>query len=85
MIKSYFHIPCLDVIIIFVSRSELVQNIESLVKLNTHIPSPRFMRLNVKYSFTTFGNTPKVDTKTTMNEKKKKNHLIMMYNASTFK
>ena len=41
------------------------------------------MLLNIYYSLATFGNTPKVDIKTTMNEKK--NQLIMMYNASTFK
>ena len=32
-----------------------------------------FMLLNVCYSFATFGNTPKVDTKATMNANKKKN------------
>ena len=60
-------------IIIFVSQSESMQNIESLVKPNSHIPSLRFMLLNGNYSFATFGNIPKVDTKATMNEKKKKN------------
>ena len=64
----------------------------------THIS--RFMPLNVCDSLATFGNTPKVDIKATMNEKKididhsvqwlyfqkkKKSILIIMYNGSTFK
>ena len=62
------HIPCLTMITIIVSQNELVHNVESLVKLNFHIPSPRFMHLNVCCSLVTFGNTHKVDTKATMNE-----------------
>ena len=57
-------------ITIIVSQNELVHNVESLVKLNSHIPSRRFTRLNVCCSLVTFGNTHKVDTKATMNEKK---------------
>ena len=73
-------------ITIIVSQNELVHNVESLVKLNFHIPSPRFMHLNVCCSLVTFGNAHKVDTKATMNEKKNdKSTLIMVYNASTFK
>ena len=62
------HIPCLTMITIIVSQNELVHNVESLVKLNFHIPSPRFTHLNVCCSLVTFGNTHKVDTKATMNE-----------------
>ena len=54
------------------------------------------MLLNVCDSLATFGNTPKMDTKATMNEKnhnvqwlyfqkKKKSILIIVYNGSTFK
>ena len=43
------------------------------------------MLLNVNSSIATFGNTPKVDTKATNNEYKKKNQLIMVYNDSNFK
>ena len=43
------------------------------------------MLLNVYCSLATFGNTPKVDTKATNNEYKKKNQLIMVYNDSNFK
>ena len=50
-----------------------MQIIELLIKLNSYIPSLRCMILNVFYSLAAFGNTPKVDTKATMNEKKIKN------------
>ena len=44
------------------------------------------MLLNVCYLLAIFGNTPKVDTKVTMNEKKnEKAIVIIVYNASTSK
>ena len=44
------------------------------------------MLLNVCYLLAIFGNTPKVDTKVTMNEKKnEKSIVIIVYNASTSK
>ena len=43
------------------------------------------MLLKVCYSLATFGSTPNVDTKVTMNENKKENQLIMVYSAFTFK
>ena len=76
------HIPCLSMTIIFVSQSESMQKIESLVKHNYHL-FPKFMFLKVCCSLATFRNTPQNGHKGNHEWKEnEKSILIMVYNAS---
>ena len=79
------HIPCLTMIIIFVSRSELMQNIKSLVKHNSHTLS-KIHALNYRLLTCNIWKYPQIGYKGNYEWKEnEKSKLIMLYNASTFK
>ena len=80
-----FHIPCLTMIIIFVSQSELVQNIESLVKHNFHILS-KIHALKCKFLYCNIWKHPQSGYKGNHEGKEnEKSILIMVYDVFTSK
>ena len=62
--------PCLTKIIIIVSWNESVNT--WIFGQAKWISFPKFMLLNIRCSLATFGSTPKVNTKATMNKKNEK-------------
>ena len=84
MLKSYYPQTLFDMIVICVSWSESVQNIESLVKYNSHTLS-KIHALKCKLLTYNIWKHPQSGNKDNYEWKQKeKSMLIMVYNASTF-